>query len=174
MAVTKAPVKKATPAKKAIPAKKAAATAKATTAKKVAPIIEDEPDLLADMGGEEMTEDNDESFDLLDSLHEDSGTAWMPADDDDQPKGIQGRVTYVTTIEADAKYGGGDIPLIQVQDKSDPELEWSVRGYHTVLRNQIEKVDPQVGDFVAIRYFGEKENRKGDNTYHDYKVAVKR
>lgn len=113
-----------------------------------------------------MTVDEDEELDLLDGITEDQGTAWTPKDDEDQPEGIQGKVITVTTVETDAKYGGGTVPMLEIEEAGGQI--WSVRGYHTVLRNQIEKNKPQVGDMVGIKYLGEKENRSGDNTYSNY------
>lgn len=93
----------------------------------------------------------------------------MPADDDEIPDGIQGHILSVSTVATDQKYGGGDVPYLEIEEK-DGHI-WSVRGYHTVLRNQIEKHDPQVGDLVALKYLGEKDNKKGDNTYQNYGMA---
>lgn len=157
-------------------ARKPAATATktkpaATTKKAVAPVEEEEPDLLADIGGGAVAVD-DEELDLLDEITEDQGDAWMPADDDEMPEGIQGKVINVSTVETDQKYGGGSVPLLEIQEK-DGHI-WSVRGYHTVLRNQIEKNNPQVGDTIAIKYLGTKENKKGDNSYENYGIKCPR
>jgi len=122
--------------------------------------------LLAGIGGAEVEVDDDEEIDLLDGITEDSGDAWMPADDEDIPAGIQGHVLSLTYIETDQKYGGGEVPMLEIEE-SDGHV-WSVRAYHTVLRNQIEKHDPEVGDLVAVKYLGEKDNKKGDNTYQNY------
>jgi hypothetical protein len=124
--------------------------------------------LLADLGTEDAVDD-DEEIDLLDGITEDSGDAWMPADDEDSPEGIQGHVLSLTYIETDQKYGGGEVPMLEIQEK-DGHV-WSVRAYHTVLRNQIEKNAPEVGDLVALKYLGEKENKKGDNSYQNYGMS---
>lgn len=130
------------------------------------PVVEDEEvDLLSGLG-DPVAEDEDEEFNLLDEITEDNGEAWKPADDEDIPEGIQGKVISVSSVETDQKYGGGTVPLLEIQEKSG--RIWSVRGYHTVLRNQIEKNNPQVGDIVAIKYLGEKDNKKGDNSYQNY------
>jgi hypothetical protein len=133
----------------------------------------EEPDLLSDLkddGPAPVASDDNESFDLLDGLTEDEGVPWKPnADEDASPEGIQGRVTYRGEVPSD--YGPEMCPHITLE-ASDGTV-WSVRGYGTVLRNQINKVDPQVGDLVAIRYFGKKDGRNG-RAYENYKVAVKR
>lgn len=185
MVITKASMtgRKATPPAKAAPAKKAApaaaSTRRAAPAKKAAPKPPpvEEPDLLAGMADESTVDDDDSDYDLLSDLQEENGTAWMPWDEEDQPDGVQGRVVYIGTIEADAKYGGGDKPYIEVQDRSDPDLVWGIRGYATVLNNQLTReIDKglAVGDTLAVKYFGEKDNRKGDNTYKNFRVVVKK
>lgn len=113
--------------------------------------------------------EEDEELDLLDGLTADSGDAWTPHLDEDVPDGIQGRVVSRTVIESDQKYGGGTIPLLEIEE-SNGHI-WSVRGYHSVLRGQIEKNDPQIGDTVAIKYLGEVDNKKGDQTYFSYKMV---
>lgn len=125
--------------------------------------------MLAGLGDPVIEELDDESLDLLDGITEDQGDAWMPKDDEDHPEGIQGKVITVTTVETDAKYGGGSVPLLEIEE-ADGHI-WSVRGYHTVLRNQIEKNDPQVGDMIGIKYLGEKQNRSGDNSYSNYGIV---
>ncbi len=133
----------------------------------------DEPDLLADLkddGPAPSTQDDDESFDLLDGLSEDEGTPWIPDDEDDpSPEGIQGKVTYRGEIPSD--YGPENIPIIEIE--SADGTKWSIRGYSTVLRNQITKADPQVGDLMAVRFFGTKASKAGRD-YKNFKVAVKK
>lgn len=140
---------------------------------------DDEPDLLAEMDSETTAIDDDEDFDLLDDMTEDNGTPWNPANNDDCPRGIQGRVLFVSEVEKDQEFGGGFAPLLEIQDRSDEKLIWTVRGYHTVLHNQIEKASPEVGDTIALKYFGfkvtkEAVGRKKEEGYHNYKVVVRR
>ena len=129
-------------------------------------------DLLAGMEDAEPAEEDEGELDLLEGISEDNGVAWKPADDDDLPKGIQGRVTYVGSVEND--YGDDPIPLIEI--RSADGTEWSVRGYHTALRSQIEKIDPEVGDLVAFKYLGMKPGKRIDKKtkepieYYNYKA----
>lgn len=167
----------AKPAAKAAPAKAAPATA-SRRAKAAAP-VEEEVDLLAGLSDETSTVDDadDESFDLLSDITEDGGTPWYPWDADDQPDGIQGRIQYIGTVDREERFGGGEAPYLEIQDKNDADLIWAVRGYATVLANQLNKAIDQglsVGDMIGIMYFGEKENRKGDNSYKNFKVVVKK
>lgn len=127
------------------------------------------------MGDAPTAVDDDEEFDLLDELGEDNGTAWKPADDEDQPRKIQGKVFILDEIEKDQKFGGGFASMIAVtpRSKKDPgfgEVEaWSVRGYHGVLDKKIRAAitkGMKNGDVVAIGYLGETEGK--NNTYQNY------
>jgi hypothetical protein len=145
-------------------------------AKKAAPAAAkaDEPDLLSDLkddGPAPVADDETESFDLLDGLSEDEGTPWIPDDEDDpSPEGIQGRVKFLGTVPSE--YGPEECPYVELE-AADGTI-WSVRGYATVLRNQITKANPQVGDLMAVRYFGVKTGKgKNAREYKNYKVVVK-
>lgn len=151
-------------AAKAAPKAAPARARKAPAAKAVEP----EVDLLAGMEDASAPHATDDPLDLLADISEDNGVAWIPSDEDaDCPDGIQGRLVYRGSVESDY---GNDVPMLEIE-QADGEV-WSVRAYHTVLRNQIEKADPAVGDTVAIKYFGLKSG-KGDD-YHNYKVVVRR
>lgn len=133
----------------------------------------DEPDLLSGLSddGPAPVADDNEVFDLLDGLSEDEGTPWVPDDEDDpSPEGIQGRVKFRGEVSSD--FGPEMCPLIELET-ADGTI-WSIRGYSTVLRNQINKADPKVGDIMAVRYFGVKTGKgKNAREYKNYKVAVK-
>lgn len=160
-------------------AKTAAKAAKKATPK---PPVEDEPDLLAGMDAKEAptntNEDDDESYDLLSDMSETAATSWMPWDDDlDQPDKVQGRIVHIGTVQQDAKYGGNDVPYVEFLDKGDESITWGVRGYATVLKNQLQReIDNGLsnGDFIALAHWGVKPNRKGDNEYRDFTVKTLR
>jgi hypothetical protein len=149
-----------------------APAAKATRSRAAKPKpAEEEPDLLSGLDAPDEPDEDD--LDLLDGITEDSGTAWMPWDDDDQPVGIQGKVIHRSTVMTDAKYGAvEEVPYLEIQDSKDADQIWSIRGYGFVVRNQIERTNPQVGDTFAIKYLGETDSR-GGNTYHNVKAAVR-
>lgn len=129
----------------------------------------EEPDLLSGLQdeGPAQAADDTEVFDLLDGLTEDEGTPWKPQDEDEpSPEGIQGRVKYVGVVPSD--YGPEECPhwLLEAADGT----VWSVRGYSTVLRNQMNKANPKIGDLAACRYFGPKTGRAG-REYANYKAV---
>lgn len=128
---------------------------------------EQEPDLLSGMEDAPEKSAEDEEFDLLDELSEDNGVAWQPANDEEQPRGIQGKVSYIGEIEKDAKFGGGFAPMLELTTKDD--TVWSIRGYHRVLDNKIQRMldkGLKVGDFAAFKYLGEKPGK--DQDYQNY------
>jgi hypothetical protein len=146
------------------------------TRKAPEPEVEEEPDLLGGLDEPEAAaEEEDDDLDLLDGITEDNGTAWMPWDDEDQPVGIQGKVTYIGEVDSD--YSDDMVPLIELEAK-DGTL-WSIRGYAQVLANQIKKNQPEVGDFFAVKYLGEKPGKRVDKktkepvNYKNFKAAVK-
>src|SRR4051794_21834907 len=84
---------------------------------------------------------------------EDEGRPWRPQDEaDPSPEGIMGRVTFVGEVRSD---GGSDsIPLINIE--SADGTVWVISGDSMVLRNQISKADPSIGDIMGFRYFSKK------------------
>lgn len=138
-------------------------------------VTNDEVDLLGDLTKNDApVQENDGDFDLLSEMSESDAKAWMPWDDDEQPRGIQGTVIHVGTVTADAKYGGHDVPYVEVRDKEG--TVWGVRGYSTVLNNQLEREinnGLSSGDIFAVVYKGITTNRKGDNDYKNFAVKSK-
>src|SRR3954471_20922253 len=144
-------------------------------ASKTSKVADNEVDLLAEMDTTPTGPTEDEDFDLLSDMSESDAKAWMPWDDEDQPKGIQGIVTHVGTVAADAKYGGHDVPYVELRDKEG--TVWGIRGYSTVLGNQMQReIDNGLssGDLFAVVYKGITTNRKGDNEYKNFAVKSKK
>jgi|ERR1043166_843304 hypothetical protein len=143
---------------------------------KTSKVTDDEVDLLAEMNSTPTNlVDDDEDFDLLSEMSESDAEAWMPWNEDEQPRGIQGTVVHIGTVTQDAKYGGDDVPYVEVRDKNDKV--WGIRGYATVLESQMNKeIDAglKTGDLFAVVYKGEATNRKGDNTYKNFATKSKR
>lgn len=143
--------------------------------KSTSKVAEEEIDLLADMDKPSAPVDDDnEDFDLLSDMSESDAVAWVPWNDDEQPRGIQGIVTHIGTVTQDAKYGGDEVPYVELTAKDG--TVWGIRGYSTVLESQMNKVIDaglRSGDVFAVVYKGEVENRKKDNTYKSFQVKTK-
>jgi hypothetical protein len=59
----------------------------------------------------------------------------------------------------------------------DAEKIWGIRGYATVLENQMNKeieAGLKLGDLFAVVYKGVQSNRKGDNEYKNFVVRSKK
>lgn len=67
-----------------------------------------------------------------------------------------------------SEYTTDDIPVITLKD-ADGNFR-GVRGYHTTLRRDLEKLNIQVGDLLAIRYDGKKQTKDGKRSFHAYTV----
>src|ERR1700754_1154709 len=117
---------------------------------------------------------NDEDFDLLSEMSESDATAWVPWNEEDQPNGIQGTVVHIGTVTQDAKYGGADVPYVEIRDKND--VVWGVRGYGNVLENQLQReIDNGLrnGDILAVVHKGLTNNRAGTNEYRNFQTKSK-
>ncbi|MBH1932787.1 hypothetical protein I5Q34_00495 [Streptomyces sp. AV19] len=123
----------------------------------------EQEDLLSSMKDDATT---DESFDLLATLDGTSADPWIAQEHGD---GIQGVVTALDETTSD--FGPEPVPVVTVRTADGSEKR--VTAYHGVLRNEIRKAAPQVGDTFACRYFGQKESKSG-STYHHYQVKVVR
>ncbi|HEY8372376.1 MAG TPA: hypothetical protein VIL00_06495 [Pseudonocardiaceae bacterium] len=106
--------------------------------------------------------DDDKPVDLLGGISEDGPEPWNPT----EPDGIQGTVTAV--LEEEGKYSDEPIPVVVIKTADG---EFTIKGYRSVLRNEIKRVNPQVGGTFAVKYFGEKAKKNGEGRYHHYRVA---
>jgi hypothetical protein len=89
--------------------------------------------------------------------------AWKPAPGDK----LVGTVTEVGERDG----GFGSYPIIGVL--TDAGDEFNCHAYHTVLRNEVAKQRPRVGDRIGIAYHGKKDGEKdGEKGYERYRVIV--
>jgi hypothetical protein len=91
----------------------------------------------------------------------DYAPAWRP----DPGAIIDGTVTEITTYDGGG-YGRYPIIVLRLHDGG----EFAVHAFHTVLRNELARLDVQVGEHVAIFYGGPRETRSGDGSYESYRV----
>jgi hypothetical protein len=86
--------------------------------------------------------------------------AWKPKEGDQ----LIGTITEL----GDRDGGFGDYPVITVITEAGDE--YAVHGFHTVLKSELGKLRPTVGDQIGIAYHG-KDEAKG---YERYRVIVDR
>lgn len=127
--------------------------------------------VLEDM---EKTE-NDGDGGLLDTIDEseDMGRAWRPGEARDNgvtdPDGIEGVVVRRFEMESDPQYGAvKTIPGVIIRDSEG--WDWQIRGYRSILADEITKNDPQPGDTFAVKYMGQPKGKR----YHVYRSGIRK
>lgn len=114
--------------------------------------------------------------DLLAELEERSeiiATPWKP----EEGEGIQGTVVqiyYTTGEHLDQKTNTfPQIPWVILQDEN--EEYHSVVGFRSVLREEIRKANPEVGDTFAAVFKGQQASKtRGHQGAYIYRVAVRK
>lgn len=148
-----------------------------TASKTAAP--QDEADALfgqmAEPGQAKPTHNEDDFAgvdDLLDDVEEDDSEGWVPKE---RGEGIAGKVVKVSETRSDFAKDGEDpmVPTVTLECK-DPDnpgatIKYRVIGYGAVLKREMVDQDPQVGDLMAVKYFGEKILKTGKFQGRPYK-----
>jgi len=111
---------------------------------------DDTDELFDKIGTGGVTAAADDDFDdLLDDVEEDDSEGWVPSE---VGEGISG---------------------LEVKDGA----KYRVIGYGAVLKRELQDADPQVGDRLAVKYFGEKPIKKGrfaGKPYKHFGLAIRR
>ena len=95
-------------------------------------------------------------------------SAWRP-DQEDSPL-IVGEVVDIQVGTSDyAPY-----PLIVI--RQDDGEEKAIHGFHTVLKNELLKTKPQIGERMGIKYLGEQATKPGSKfkSFIGYRVKMDR
>lgn len=95
-------------------------------------------------------------------------SAWRP--DQDDPDMIVGEVVDIQVGTSDYD----PYPLILI--RQDDGEEKAVHGFHTVLKNELKRQRPQIGERMGIKYLGEQKTKPGSkfNSFIGYRVKVER
>lgn len=112
--------------------------------------------------------------DLLNKVVEDDSEGWVASE---PGEGIAGLVVNVGTTRSDFANDGEDpnVPTVTIETRDGDKFR--IIGYSSVLKRELIDKDPKVGDFLAVKYFGEKPIKKGrfqGKPYKHFGVAVKR
>jgi hypothetical protein len=105
---------------------------------------------------------------LEDRLESGLPSAWRP--DQKDPDTIIGEVLEIQVGTSDyAPY-----PLLIV--RQDDGTEKAIHGFHTVLKNELLRHKPQVGERLGVKYLGEQETKPGSKfkSFIGYRVHVDR
>lgn len=116
-----------------------------------------------DAAGEDDFADVD---DLLNQVEEDDSEGWVPSE---RGEGIAGVVVKVGETRSDFATSDADAmcPTVTVQVKDG--TKYRVIGYGAVLKRELQDANPQVGDLIAVKYFGEKPIKNGKFAGRPYK-----
>jgi hypothetical protein len=115
-------------------------------------------DLLAEMDGANPLDSM-----LEDVENEDTTPSWTP----DEPASLAGTITKIGSTKSD--YHDDPIPVWTLKQQ-DGELI-RLAGFRSVLMRDMNDADAEVGDLVAVKYFGKvlKKNAKaGSKNSQDY------
>lgn len=106
--------------------------------------------------------------DLSERLEQDLAPAWRPDQEDEDIL-----IGQVVSIEmGTSEYG--PYPLLVVRQEDGTEK--AVHAFHTVLRNELVKHRPNVGEKIGIKYLGKQKAAEGSKygSYIGYRVRVDR
>ena len=105
---------------------------------------------------------------LEDRLESGLPAAWRP--DQDDPVLIVGEVVDIQVGTSDyAPY-----PLLVI--RQDGGEEKAIHGFHTVLKNELVRLKPQIGERMGIKFLGEQATKPGSKfkSFIGYRVRVDR
>ena len=105
---------------------------------------------------------------LEDRLESGLPSAWRP--DQEDPDLIIGEVVDIQVGTSDYD----PYPLVVI--KQDDGEEKAIHGFHTVLKNELLKNKPQIGERIGIKYLGEQATKPGSKfkSFIGYRVKMDR
>jgi hypothetical protein len=131
------------------------------------PAERDEVDDLFDQADKASRDDEFADVDdLLDEVEEDDSEGWVPTE---AGQGIVGKVIKVGVTRSDFAADGEDpnVPTVTLELKDG--TKYRIIGYSSVLKRELTDQNPQVDDFMAVKYFGEKKLKTGKFAGRPYK-----
>jgi hypothetical protein len=91
---------------------------------------------------------------------------WDPSPGDK----VAGEVVQVQRY--DSKFTGEEYPVVDLVTDPDTLAGVRIYGSRTVLGNELDRLQPQPGDRLAVKYIGLVENKGAE--YHSYRVVLDR
>jgi hypothetical protein len=83
---------------------------------------------------------------------------------------VAGEVVQVQRYES--KFTGEEYPVVDLVTDADTLAGVRIYGSRTVLGNELDRLQPQPGDRLAVKYVGMVENKGVE--YHSYRVVLDR
>lgn len=90
----------------------------------------------------------------------DYATGWRPTKGDK----VAGTVTDISATDG----GYGVYPIVTLGQEGGGEV--AVHAFHTVLRRELARRRPQIGDELEITYLGKQQGKSGSIGYDGYRV----
>jgi hypothetical protein len=101
-----------------------------------------------------------------------SATAWYPwkGEGDGQPTKITGEVAAIDSVYSDYQQELRLIVVIRAEDGTS----WNLRTYPTRLHAEWLRLQPKIGERVAVQYVGMCTRKQDSKQYPDFAIAVER
>ncbi len=96
---------------------------------------------------------------------------WKPHSDLTHPKSVSGLVIGLEERELGFEQKG-TAPFVRVL--ADDGTEWSVAGFHAMLRAELLRNGPHIGDRIGVLYQGEGVAKENQLPPHLYRVVIDR
>lgn len=124
-------------------------------------------DLLAEMDGANPLDNM-----LAEVENEDTTPSWTP----DEPASVAGTLTGTGSTKSD--YHDRPVPVWTIKQQDGESLR--IAGFRSVLEREMNEAEPNIGDLVAVKYFGKmlKKNAKpgskqSTDYYQKYRVITR-
>lgn len=105
---------------------------------------------------------------LEDRLEQGNAPAWRP--DQEDADLLVGKVIDIDRVDGDYD----PYPVLTVEKEDGTQV--AVHGMHTVLKNELLRLKPNIGERIGIKFLGEQEAKPGSRfkSYIGYRVRVDR
>lgn len=101
---------------------------------------------------------------------------WMPTEPEENcPAMILGLILERGTFTSKYKDNSGEFKVLPTaRILTADNTIWSIIGFHGYLKSELERKNPQPGDFAAFAFTGTKPGKPGESDAYIYAVEVER
>lgn len=100
-----------------------------------------------------------------------SREAWKPHSELSQPRSLEGLVIELSERDLGFEQQG-KAPFVRLLD--DSGTEWSIAGFHAILRSELLRTGPRIGDRLGVIYQGVGNAKENQSPPHLYRAVVER